>query len=354
MPRFVETRIRWMPAVSGVAIAALLLLTAGQAQAATTVYPAGGSTFSGSAEGWTVKSASCNLPILCSASGGYDGADGNSPGSLAANSNFTVDLVSLFKTTVTEQSPEFKVAGSGPSALRLDRQFSPGGLVELAPQVQYTVSLLDQTTGTETKAIGETLSSAAGFAGKEAAVDVTDGHVYSISITAETSSTLAGTSLLAGSTSARFDNVALSVQTSGNNGGGGGSGDNGGNGGEGGNGGNGNGAGLSDSRLLSLLQSSSGGTAILKGKRLFVKGKCSARIGRNCKVSLQGLLARRKPATTRRTSKVGKGKAKTLVLKVKPKAKTKLAKSSRLLFKETVHAGSAQATVYRRLKLIRR
>jgi hypothetical protein len=340
-----------MPAVSGVAVAALLLLTAGQAQAATTIYPAGGSSFSGSAEGWTVKSASCNVPILCSASGGYDGADGNSPGSLAANSNFTVDLLSLFKTTVTEQSPEFKVSGSGPSALRLDRQFSPGGLVELAPQVQYTVSLIDQTTGTESKAIAETLSSAAGFAGKEAAVNVVDGHVYVISITAETSSTLVGTSLLAGSTSARFDNVALSVQTSGSNGGGGG--ENGGNGGEGGSGGNGAG-GLSDSRLLSLLQSSSGGTAVLKGKRLFVKGKCSARIGRSCKVSLQGLLTRKKPATTRRTSKVGKGKAKTLVLKVKPKAKTKLAKSSRLLFKETVHAGSAQATVYKRLKLIRR
>jgi hypothetical protein len=278
-----------MPAVSGVAVAALLLLTAGQAQAATTIYPAGGSSFSGSAEGWTVKSASCNVPILCSASGGYDGADGNSPGSLAANSNFTVDLLSLFKTTVTEQSPEFKVSGSGPSALRLDRQFSPGGLVELAPQVQYTVSLIDQTTGTESKAIAETLSSAAGFAGKEAAVNVVDGHVYVISITAETSSTLVGTSLLAGSTSARFDNVALSVQTSGSNGGGGG--ENGGNGGEGGSGGNGAG-GLSDSRLLSLLQSSSGGTAVLKGKRLFVKGKCSARIGRSCKVSLQGLLTR--------------------------------------------------------------
>jgi hypothetical protein len=350
MPRFIENRIRWMPAVSGMAIAALLLLTAGQARAATTVYPAGGSTFSGSAEGWTVKSASCNVPILCSASGGYDGADGNSPGSLAANSNFTVDLLSLFKTTVTEQSPEFKVSGSGPSALRLDRQFAPGDLIELAPQVQYTVSLIDQTTGTESKAIAETLSSAAGFAGKEAAVNVTDGHVYVISITAETSSTVDGTSLLAGSTSARFDNVALSVQASGSNGGGGG--ENGGNGGAGGNGGNG--GGLSDSRLLSLLQSSSGGTAILKGKRLFVKGKCSARIGRSCKVSLQGLLTRRKPATTRRTSKVGKGKAKTLVLKVKPKAKAKLARSSRLLFKETVHAGSAQATVYKRLKLIRR
>jgi hypothetical protein len=350
MPRFIETRIRLMPAVSGLAVAALLLLTAGPAQAATTVYPAGGSTFSGSGEGWTVKSASCNLPIICSASGGYDGVNGNPPGSLAATSNFTVNLLSLFKTTVTMQSPEFKVAGSGSSALRLDRQFAPGGLVELAPQVQYTVSLIDQSTGTESKAISESLTSAAGFAGREAAVNVSAGDTYVIAITAETSSTVAGTSLLAGSTSARFDNVGLSVQTPGGNGGGG---ENGGNGGEGGNGGNGAG-GLSDSHLLSLLQSSSGGTAILKGKRLFVKGDCSARIGRSCKLSLQGLLTRHKPATTRRTSKVAKGKSKTLVLKVKPKAKAKLARSSRLLFKETVHAGSAQATVYRRLKLIRR
>lgn len=99
---------------------------------------------------------------------------------------------------------------------------------------------------------------------------------------------------------------------------------------------------------------SSAGTAVLKGKRLFVKAGCPAKVGRSCRSSVQGLLMKRSPATTRRTSKVGKGQAKTLVLKVKPKAKGKLDKRTSLLFKETVQAGSAKATVYKRLKLIRR
>ena len=161
--------------------------------------------------------------------------------------------------------------------------------------------------------------------------------------TAETSSTVVGTGLLAGTSSVRFDNVSLSVLRS-----------SGGNGGKGGAGGNGAGGGLSDSQLLSLLRSSPGGTAVLKGKRLFVKGACPAKVGRTCRLSLQGLLTKRKPATTKRNSRVAKGKAKTLVLKVKPKARKKLAKSKRLLFRETVHAGSARATLYKRLKLIRR
>ena len=47
-------------------------------------------------------------------------------------------------------------------------------------------------------------------------------------------------------------------------------------------------------------------------------------------------------------------KAKTLVLKVKPKARAKLVQRKQLLFKQTLKAGSAKATVYKRLKLIRR
>ena len=42
------------------------------------------------------------------------------------------------------------------------------------------------------------------------------------------------------------------------------------------------------------------------------------------------------------------------MLKVKPRARAKLVKSKRLLFKETVKAGKAKATLYKRLQLIRR
>lgn len=329
----------------------LLLFGAGEARAS--VYPAGGSSFSGDAEGWQVKSASCNVPILCTASGGYDGTGGNPPGSLAANTNIAVNLASLFKSTVTLQSPDFKVTGSGPSTVQLDRQFVPStSLVDLAPQLTYTVALNDKTAGTESQPIKETVSGASGFVGEAGVASVMAGHTYAISITAETSSSTVGTGISAGDTSARFDNISL---TEGAPGGGNGDGNGNGKGGSGGAGGNGAG-GLSDAQLLALLQSNHDavGAAVVKGKRVFVKAKCPARIGRSCRISLQGLVSKKKNATTRRTSKIAKGRSKTLVLKVKPKAKAKLAKSSRLLFRETAHAGSAKATVYKRLKLIRR
>jgi hypothetical protein len=332
-----------------VACAAVLLFGAGSAAAATDVYPAGAGTFSGGAQGWEVTEASCSVPLLCTADGGYDGGNGNPPGSIAANTTIGLNLLTLFKATVTLQSPDFTVASAGDGTLHLDRQFAPGALVDLAPQVDYDVTLLDRTAGTKSEPLNELMTEASPFVGKDHAVTVKAGHVYALAITATTSSTVAGTGLLAGTTSARFDNVSVSVQTPAG-------GDGGGSGGKGGGGGNGasGGAGLSDAQLLALLRSSSGGTAVLKGKRLFVRGACPAKIGSACRLSLQGLLTKRKPATTRRISKVAKGKRKMLVLRVKPKARPKLAKSKRLLFRETVKAGGAKATVYRRLKLIRR
>jgi hypothetical protein len=336
------------------AVAALLLLFgAGPARAAN-VYPAGGSGFTGGSEGWQVKSADCNVPILCTASGGYDGADGSPPGSLAANTSIALNLASLFKSTVTLQSPDFKVTGSGPSTVQLDRQFAPASLVDLAPQLSYTVALEDKTAGTESQPIAETVGAASGFVGKAGVAPVTAGHTYAISITAETGSSVVGTGLLAGNTSARFDNVSLTEGVLGDGGGGGGGNGKGGQGGNGGPGASGSG-GLSDSRLLALLQSNQPAeTAVVKGKRVFVKAKCPARVGRSCRISLQGLFSKKKNATGRRVSKVARGKSKTLLLKAKPKAAMKLATSSRLLFRVTVHAGSAKATVYKRLKLIRR
>ena len=317
------------------AVAAAFCLVAGPAQAATTAYPVGGSTFSGGAQGWQVTAASCNVPTFCTASGGYDGTDGNPPGSMAANTTITLNLVGLFKSTVTVQSPDFTVTGTGKSTLHLDRQFVPGNLVDQSPHATYTVTLIDRTAGTQSTPLTETIESASAFTGKDAAVSVTAGHTYAISITTETSSTVAGTGLTSGVTSVRFDNVSLSVQTT--------------PGGEG----SGGGA-LTDSRLLSLIQGSLVGPAILKGNRLSVKVRCPTKIGSACAIAVQGLLKKRKPATAPRRVKVAKGKKKRVVLKVKPKALKKIAKRKRLLFKETVRVGKARATVYKRLKLIRR
>lgn len=329
-------------------VAAACCLPAASAQAA---YPAGEGTFSGGAQGWQTTEADCDPAAFCSAEGGYDGEAGNPPGSLAAKTTIALNLLTLFKSTVAVQSPDFTVAAGGAGSLHLDRQFAPGSLVDLSPQVTYTASLIDRTTGTTSALLTETIKAASPFTGKDAAATVKAGHVYAISLSAETSSTVAGTGLLAGSTNLRFDNVALTV---GSEAGGGGSAA-GGNG-KGAAGANGAAGGIGDRQLLSLVQNGPPATAMLaaKGKRLLVKAHCPAQAGRACRISLQGLLRRHKPATATRTSKVGKGRAKQLVLKVKPKAKRKLAKRGRLLFKETVRAGKAKATVYKRLKLIRR
>ncbi len=319
--------------------AAMLLLTAGQARAA--VYPAGGSGFDGGPQGWQVTEASCNVGSLCTASGGYDGGNGNPPGSLAADTTVALNLLTVFKSNVTLQSPDFTVEGGRLGTLHLDRQFAPGSLVDLAAESVYEVTLIDRTAQRRSRLLEETLSSASGFVGKDAAATVVPGHTYAISIAVETTSSVVGTGLLGGTTSTRFDNVGLSVP-----------GSEGGDAGKGG--GGGAGGGLTDRALLSTIQGSLVAPATLKGKRLFVKARCPAAIGRSCRVTLQGLLRKGKAATTRRVVKIAKGKSKRIVLKVKPKAKGKVAPRKRLLFKQTVKAGPAKATAYKRLKLIHR
>ena len=349
MTRFIETPMRWTAAVCGLAAVALLLVGVGQARAAS-VYPPGGGSFNGGPEGWhTPVEPTCNIPLmgLCTTTAGYDEGGGNPAGSLAAKTTILVNLGGLFKSTAVFESPNFKATEGGAATLRLDRELATANLLDLAPTSNYVVTLLDRTSGVDTEVVTDAVAAGTGFAGKGGAATLIAGHVYAISIAAETSSTLANVGLL-GSTALRFDNVALTTGTSGGDGDG-----SGGKGGAGGAGGKGAG-GLSSRQLLSLLQSGSGGTAVLKGNRLFVKRPCPARVGRACRVSIQGLLTKRKPATTKRTGKVAKGKAKTLVLKVKPKARAKLVQRKRLLFKQTVKAGSAKATVYKRLKLIRR
>jgi len=345
---------RNLPALSTACCAAVaaICLFAGSAQAAT--YPPGGGAFNGGLEGWTMPAkATCNIPLmgLCTTTAGYDGENGNPAGSLAANTTILVNLGGAFKATAIFQSPNFTATEGGAATLHVDRQLASGNLLDLQPNATYAVTLIDRTGGTSSEVIADSVAgtAAASFAGKDGAATLVAGHVYAISIDSEVSSSLANVGLL-GSTALRFDNVAVTVGTSGGGGGGDGKGGDGGKGGGAGNGANG----LSSSRLLSLLRSNGGGTAVLKGNRLFVKRPCPAKVGSSCRLSIQGLLAKRKPATTRRTSKVAKGKAKTLVLKVKPKARAKLVKRKKLLFKQTVKAGGAKATVYPRLKLIRR
>jgi len=316
--------------------AAMLLSVAGQARAA--VYPAGGSDFSGGPQGWRVTEASCNAGALCTASGGYDGGNGNPPGSISADTTVTLNLLTLFESNVTLQSPDFTVQDGRLGTLHLDRQFAPGNLVDLAAETSYEVTLIDRTADRRSTSLDEAIDEPSEFVGKDAAVTVIPGHTYAIAIEVETTSSVAGTGLFGGTTSTRFDNVELSVpgdaSVSGK--------------------GKANGDGLSDRQLFSAIQGNLVAPATLKGNRLLVKARCPAAIGRSCRVTLQGLLKRGRAATAKRTVKVRRGKSKRIVLKVKPKAKGKVLPRKRLLFKQTVVAGPAKATAYKRLKLIHR
>ncbi len=336
--------LRW--ALGAGALALLLLaISAGSARAGT--FPtAGGSSFSGGLEDWKVSGGNCTaigLPLLCTAEDSYDANVGNPAGSLQAKTSYLLNVLALFKGEASFESPDFTVDSSGAGAVTVQRSFSDGDLVKLGPSLEYTVSIVDKTAGATTKAITEAVTAESGFVTKQGAAPLVAGHTYAIVINA-TISTSAAELGITGSASAHFDNVSLTTAGSTNNGGGGG------NGGEGG----GGSSKFSGSSLENLLRSSLTGSAAIKGNRVFVKAKCPVKVGTACKVTVQGLLSKGKPATTPRTAKIAMGKSRQLVLKVKPKLKKKVAKRRSLLFKETVKAAKAKATVYRTLKLIRR
>lgn len=135
----------------------------------------------------------------------------------------------------------------------------------------------------------------------------------------------------------------------------GGNGGNGEEGGEGANGANGGAGGVSSARLESLIRSSSLiGPAVLKGHRLTVKAGCPKKVGVTCTMTLQGQLSRQKAATTARRARVKEGKRKQFALKVKPASLAKVKAKKKLLFKETVRAGKARATVWKSITLVRK
>jgi hypothetical protein len=348
-----RTRIRQAFLLGCVSGAALLVLAVGQASAAT--YPSGGSTFTGSAEGWKEAASECKLlgiiELLCTNGAAYDGTAGSPPGSFAVTTEVPINLISLFKSEVTSDSPTFVAAGGGTGSLSLSRSFIPGGLLTLAPEFTYTANLVDKTTNTKQKAITEAITAEAPFATKTGGVSLTAGHTYQIEIEATTTSTLASVGLLGGAAIGRFDDVVVTGPNATENPNGN-PGENGGNGGNGNEGGAGAG-GVSSARLESLIQSSSlVGPAILHGSKLSVKAKCPSKVGVDCTITLQGMLSRNKPATATRKAKVRVGKTKNFALTVKPAARSTVKTKKKLLFKETVKAGQSTATVFKALKLV--
>jgi hypothetical protein len=352
MPRYITAL--------AMALATLLLAIPSAAGAASSKYPAADAArgFDGGAAGWDSSSSNegtCLAPLLCASVEnsfqGTGGADGG--GYIRSAYTGVVGATAVGGTTTgVWQSPPFTYSGVGGDepgslGLTLDRRANVDQLLGVAGNAaEYSVRLVDLSAGGE----GVTLIAPTTLAGARSWTSVSSGSVnpgsltigdeYRIQISSRYTS---GTSVLVGG-NADYDNVVLSAVT----------GSGGGNKGNGGDGGGGKGGAFSSQRLEELLRGATPGTATLDGKRLLVRVKCPRKVGRKCRMTVQGLLRKGRPATQRRTVSLRSGKSKLVPLKVKPKARERVAKRKRILVSQKVRAGKATATVFKARLLIRR
>ena len=203
------------------AVGAMALAGPAAADAAIAVYPAGGSSFTGSAQGWVGSGASCapaaGLDIACSTNTEYSSSEGNPAGSINSRIDVLVNAGGLLQGRTTWTSPNFAIPpGSSPAkaaAVALDRRLD--GALALSPQSTYTVNLIDRTEGNRattvlTEAIDETDGTFGRNAGAVPASALVAGHTYALSINTTTTTRAARVGLL-GSLNTRYDNVVLAV-----------------------------------------------------------------------------------------------------------------------------------------------
>jgi hypothetical protein len=295
-------------------------------------------------------------PLLCaSAENSYQGTGGADGGGFirSAYTGVVGAMAAAGTTTAVWQSPPFVyrgLDGSQPASVSfaLDRRASVDQL--LAPagnSAEYSVQLVDPSAAGEAVTLVEptTLAGARTWTNvRSGPIDpeaLTIGDEYRLQISSRYTS---GTSVVA-TGSADYDNVVLNATDGTSNG----------KGGKGNGGGAGAGGGvLNEQRLEALLRGASSGTATLRGKRLFVRLSCPRKVGHACRTTAQGLLRKRRPATSKRTVRLRSGKSRLIALAVKPRARAKLAKRRRLLVWQKVRAGKVTATVFKSRKLIRR
>lgn len=348
--------------VVAVGVAALLLPLTAVAGAANSKYPSANAArgFNGGAAGWdssTSSDGTCLPPLLCaSAENSFQGSGGADDGGFIRSAYTGVVGVTAVggTTTAVWQSPPFTysgVAGDAPAGVsfQMDRRADVDQLLGVTGNsAEYSVRLVDLSAGGE----AATLIAPTTLAGARSWTSVSSGPVspdslaigdeYRIQISSRYSS---GTSVLA-TGSADYDDVVLNA-VDGDGGGGKGNGGNG--------GGSGKGGGAFDSRQLEeLLRQATPGTATLDGKRLLVRVTCPRTVGRQCQTTVQGLLKKGHPATSRRTFRLRSGKSKLVALKVKPKARKRVAMRKRLLVRQKVRAGKVTATVFKTRLLVRR
>lgn len=359
--------------------ASLSLALAATATAAESSYPpdAGARDFSSGPGGWQESvdfGGACVAPVVCprvtnshQPSGGADG------GGFIRSSYLGVVGVQSIGGAATGiwESPQFVYTGAGGEDARsvqltLSRRADVDELLAVeGNSATYAVQLLNVNTGAKL-----TLVDAASLAGANSwttteaasvkASRLVAGDTYRLRILTEYRT---GTSALV-SGSADYDDVVLGASTVGANGKDGGDG-------------KGGGGGISSGELSSLMRSAgigyfatligasgasgangsngSGGAdgAAATAKRLLVKLRCPAKVGRTCKIRVQGLIDKRKSATFVKRVSIPKGKARKVSLRLRPKAKGKVAKRKFIRVKAKVRAGKTTATVVKRLRLIR-
>jgi hypothetical protein len=335
---------------------ASLLLTLPAAAGAAKYPPGAASGFNGGPGGWTSSTSTegtCLAPLLCaSAENSFQPTGGADDGGFirSAYTGVVGAMAVAGTTTAVWQSPSFTYTGAGGTtptdvSFSVDRRANVDQLLAVAGNsAEYAVRLIDVSAGGESLPLvgPTTLAGARSWTSvRSGSIDpaaLARGHEYRILISNRFTS---GTSVFV-SGSADYDNVVLEASR----------------GKAGGNGGAGDGkGGLSADRLRELLRESSAGTgtATLVGKkRLLVRVNCPRKARRTCKTTAQGLLRKGRPATGKSTVRLRSGKSKLIVLRVKPRARQKLANRKRLLVRQKVRAGKVSATVYKTRKLVRR
>jgi hypothetical protein len=357
-------KIRPAGALAAACLVSLLLSLPAAAGAAGGKYPPGAAArgFDGGLAGWTSSSSTdgvCLLPLLCaSVDNSFQGSGGADGGGFirSAYTGVVGAMAVGGTTTAVWQSPGFTYAGidggsSAAPSFSIDRRANVDQLLAVSGNsAEYSVQLVDISEGGETTPLiaPTTLAGAKSWTNVRRPVDpgvLTIGHDYRILVSSLYSS---GTTVLV-TGSADFDNVVLGAANGGDGKGKGGNGK-----GGTGKGGTGNGpGGLSADRLQALLREATPGTATLRGKRLLVRVSCPRKVGRQCRTTAQGLLRKGRPATAKRTVRLRSGKSKLVALRVKPKARERLAKRKRLLVRQKVRAGKVTATVYKTRRLVR-
>jgi RTX calcium-binding nonapeptide repeat (4 copies) len=201
-------------------VGAVALAAPGIASAA--VEPGGGSTFDSNTEGWTSEVATCQgagggVGQGCSATNSHAPGVGNPAGSLQSLLFLEIGFVA-FESDFVWRSPSFRIPGDPgaevPSAeFGYDRRFDPGSLITLDPTADIEAIIVDQTAGTRTQLIDETLSSDDDeFERQRATAEtgaLTREHIHHIELHASITTSPEALDDVSGSV--YFDNVAIDV-----------------------------------------------------------------------------------------------------------------------------------------------